>query len=69
VSTKGAIPPKTLIIAIPSSLVLTVTKCYKDPLLNPLFKGNKSLFRNDESEDAEFNILCVFIMYHQLNIN
>ena len=33
----GPLPHKTLIIAVPSSLILTSTKCYNDPLLFKLF--------------------------------
>ena len=40
VATNKAIPPKTLIIAVPSSLILTVSKCYKDPQLKSVFSKN-----------------------------
>jgi hypothetical protein len=44
ISTNEPIPHKTLIIAIPSSLILTVTKCYNDPKLKKLFLANDDLF-------------------------
>jgi hypothetical protein len=40
VKAKKKLPPKTLIIAIPSSLVLTVQKCYKSPELKSVFLKN-----------------------------
>lgn len=68
VGTNASISPKTLIVAIPSHLILTVTRCYNDPLLKKLFLANDDLFDYEASEDAEFNVLCVFMMYHKLNI-
>jgi hypothetical protein len=44
VSTSGPIPHKTLIMAIPTKQIITVTKCYKDPMLKKLFKENDELF-------------------------
>lgn len=67
--TKGIIPPKTVVIAVPSSLILTVTKCYKDPELKSIFTKNDDLFDYEASDDCEFNVLCVFLMYHKLNID
>ncbi len=68
VSTNKAIPAKTLIVAVPSNLILTVSRCYNDPVLKKLFLGNDDLFDYEASEDAQFNVLCVFIMYHKLNL-
>lgn len=67
IGTTGPLPHKTLIIAIPSSLILTTTKCYNDPKLKRLFEKNDDLFDYEASEDAEFNVLCVFMMYHRLH--
>jgi hypothetical protein len=44
VSTNKPIPAKTLIVAIPSNLILTVSRCYNDPLLKKLFLNNDDLF-------------------------
>ena len=44
ISTKNALSHKTLVIAIPSKLILTVTKCYNDPQLTKLFQKNDDLF-------------------------
>ena len=68
VGAKDSIPHKTVIIAIPSRLVITVPRCYNDPVLKPIFKANDDLFDYYAEEDAEFNILTVFLMYHKLNI-
>lgn len=37
IGTNGPLPHKTLIIAVPSNLILSVTKCYNDPTLKRLF--------------------------------
>jgi hypothetical protein len=37
IGTKATILHRTLIMAIPSSLILTVTRCYNDPLVKKLF--------------------------------
>lgn len=68
VGTSQSIPHKTVIIAVPSKLVITVPRCYNDPILKPLFKANDDLFDYEAEEDAEFNILTVFIMYNKLNL-
>jgi hypothetical protein len=68
VATNKSIPAKTLIVAIPSKLILTVSRCYKDAALKKLFLANDDLFDYYASENAEFNVLCVFIMYHKLNL-
>jgi len=52
IGTKALIPHKTLIMAIPSSLILTVTRCYNDPLLKKLFLANDDLFDYDSSDDC-----------------
>lgn len=52
VSTNKAIPAKTLIVAVPSNLILTVSRCYNDPVLKKLFLGNDDLFDYEASEDA-----------------
>jgi hypothetical protein len=52
VGSSAAIPPKTLIIAVPSSMILTVTRCYNDPQLKRLFLANDDLFDYEASEDA-----------------
>lgn len=44
ISTNSLIPHKTLVIAVPSKLILTVTRCYKDPKLKKLFEDNDDLF-------------------------
>lgn len=44
ISTNAVIPEKTLIIAVPSKLILTVTKCYNEPKLKKLFLANDDLF-------------------------
>jgi hypothetical protein len=44
VGTSKPIPAKTLIVAVPASLILTVTRCYNDPVLKRLFLGNDDLF-------------------------
>lgn len=44
VSTTKTIPHKTLILAVPSKLLLTVSKCYKDKELVKLFAANDDLF-------------------------
>ncbi len=49
VGTSAAIPPKTLIIAVPSSMILTVTRCYNDPQLKKLFLANDDLFDYEAS--------------------
>jgi hypothetical protein len=41
---KGSLPHKTLVIAIPSSLILTTSRCYNDPALKRLFLKNDDLF-------------------------
>jgi hypothetical protein len=33
-----------LIVAIPSNLILTVSRCYNDPTLKKLFLNNDDLF-------------------------
>jgi hypothetical protein len=52
VAATAAIPPKTLIVAIPSSLIMTVTKCYKDPELKSVFVKNDDLFDYEASDDS-----------------
>lgn len=44
VATNSAIPAKTLIVAIPANLILTVSRCYNDPILKKLFLANDDLF-------------------------
>lgn len=44
VATNRPIPAKTLIVAVPSSLILTVSRCYNDPILKKLFLANDDLF-------------------------
>ena len=44
IGAKGFLPHKTLIIAIPSSLILSTTRCYNDPALKRLFLKNDDLF-------------------------
>ena len=39
-----ALPHKTLVLAVPSSLILTTTRCYNDPALHRLFLKNDDLF-------------------------
>lgn len=68
IGTNASIPHRTVIIAIPSKLVITVPRCYNDPALKSIFKANDDLFDYEAEEDAEFNILCVFLMYNKLNI-
>lgn len=68
IGSNAPIPHKTLVIAIPSSLILTVTKCYNDPQLKRLFLANDDLFDYEATEDAEFNVLCVFLMFHKLHL-
>lgn len=68
VATNQPVPPKTLIVAVPAHLILTVTRCYNDPALKKLFLANDDLFDYEATEDAEFNVLCVFLMYHKLNL-
>lgn len=43
-------------------------KCYNDPELKSLFKQSDELFDYEVEEDAEFNVLCVFLMYHKMHI-
>lgn len=33
-----------------------------------MYKSNDDLFDYEADEDAEFNILCVFLMYHKMHI-
>jgi len=66
IATNDNIPHKTLFLAIPSRLIITTTKCYNDPKLHRLFEKNDDLFDYEASEDAEFNVLCVFMMYHRI---
>ena len=44
ISSNNPIPHKTIIIAVPSKLILTVSKCYNDPKLKKLFLANDDLF-------------------------
>lgn len=44
IGTNQPIEAKTLIIAIPANMILTVTRCYNDPILKKLFLGNDDLF-------------------------
>lgn len=44
IATNRPIEAKTLIIAIPSNMILTVTRCYNDPILKKLFLANDDLF-------------------------
>lgn len=37
IGSTGSLPHKTLIVAVPSSLILTTTRCYNDPKLKKLF--------------------------------
>jgi hypothetical protein len=67
IGTTGPLPHKTLIIAIPSQIILSTTRCYNDPALHKLFLKNDDLFDYEASEDAEFNVLCVFMMHHRLH--
>ena len=48
--------------------MITVPRCYNDPILKPIFKVNDDLFDYEVDEDAEFNILTVFLMYNKMNI-
>ena len=56
-------------MAIPSSKIITVTKCYNDPELKSLFSSNDDHFDYEVDEEAEFKVLCVFLMYHKLHID
>lgn len=68
IGTNQDLPHKTIIMAIPSRLVITVPRCYQDPELKSLYRMSDDLFDYETDEDAEFNILCVFLMYHKMHI-
>jgi hypothetical protein len=44
IATNSPIAHKTLVMAIPAKLILTVTKCYNNPKLKKLFLANDDLF-------------------------
>lgn len=49
IGSTGLLPHKTLILAVPSNLILTVTRCYNDPKLKKLFENNDDLFDYEAS--------------------
>lgn len=54
-------------MAIPEKLILTVEKCYYGEL-RKLYEANDDLFDYEDSDDAEFNVLAVFIMHEKAKI-
>lgn len=63
--TRGELPASTAVMAVPEKLILTVQKCYESRELNKLYRANDDLFDYEESDDAEFNVLAVFVMYEK----
>ncbi|KAM3135265.1 hypothetical protein pb186bvf_012563 [Paramecium bursaria] len=57
------IPPNKAIICVPYNLVISQEKC-KESELKEIYLQNPQLFDEDESSDAEFNIL-IFYMYRE----
>ena len=49
IATNTTIPHKTLILDVPSKLIITTTKCYNDPRLRKLFEKNDDLFDYEAS--------------------
>ena len=50
---------------IPNKLLIT-TFHVKLTILNEIFEKHPDLFDNDETEDADFNMLALFIFYEKL---
>ena len=46
------LPHKTLILAVPSKLILSIKRCYNDPELKSLFEENDDLFDYEADEEG-----------------